>query len=308
MSVSSGEPKSLPHSIFEPFSRRSGTAWAEVSGGAAWLRFFRPEGRAEAVDLAEGRGRGLVVELPALAEVGFLVEVLRLEKSRRPFARARRQDGRVHEAETASVEEVADGLDDLGPDTEDGMLFRGAEPEVAVLHQERGAVLFERDRIVLGHLDDIEVGDGQLESAGRPLVLADAAPDDERGLLGQPAELLTDGRVLVGAEGRRLDKARPVADEEEADLARRALVIKPAADFDVLAFVSRDVLDVDPFHDALIISQTPPPRNLGRRPRSSSTKVRRHFSRPFSLRAFPPSAAEGPRASSPSAGVMLHYA
>ena len=80
--------------------------------------------------------------------------------------------------------------------------------------------------------------------------------------------------VLVGAEDRRLEDARPVPDEEEADLAARALVVDPAADLDVLVLVGRDVLDVNPFHDAQIIGQTPSPRkpcslglSLLRRPR-----------------------------------------
>ena len=313
MSVSSGAPKSSPHSIVEPFlaQDRHGLVVGQAGEGlldrleglrvaferleldpplgqdpvhdeqnevlaelddvsesgegdlgldhpeldevAAGLRFLGPERRAEAVDLAEGHGRGLVVELAALAEVGLLVEVLGLEEGRRALAGARRQDGRVHQAEAAAVEEVADGLDDLGPDAQDGVLLGRPEPEMAVLHQERGAVLLERDRIVLGHLDDLELGHGQLVAARGPLVRPDLAPDDERGFLGQAVELLEEGRILLGAEGRRLDDARAVAHEEEANLARRALVIDPAADLDVLSVVSRDVFDINPFHNALII-------------------------------------------------------
>ncbi len=224
-----------PDDVLEGGEGDLGLDHPELDEVAAGLGFLGPEGRAEAVDLAEGHGRRLVVELAALAEVGLLVEVLGLEKGRRPLAGARRQDGRVHEAEAAAVEEVPDGLDDLGPDAEDGVLFRGPEPEMAVLHQERGAVLLERDRVFRGDLDDLELGHGQLVAARGALVLADPAPDDERGFLGQPVELLEEERVLLGAEGRRLDDPRAVADEEEADLADRALVVDPAADLDVLA-------------------------------------------------------------------------
>ncbi len=225
----------------------------ELDEVAAGLRLLGPEGRAEAVDLAEGHGRGLVVELAALAEVGLLVEVLGLEQGRRPLAGARRQDGRVHEPEAAAVEEVADGLDDLGPDTQDGVLLRGPEPEVAVLHQERGAVLLERDRVFRRDLDDLELGHRQLEAARGALVGPDPAPDDEGGFLGQAVELLKEQGVLVGAEGRGLDEAGPVADEQEADLARRTLVVDPAPDLDVPAVVRGDILDVDPIHNGLII-------------------------------------------------------
>ena len=59
--------------------------------------------------------------------------------------------------------------------------------------------------------------------------------------------------AFVCAEDRGLKDARPVADEEEADFAARALVVDPAADLDVLVLVSGDVFDVNPFHGPKII-------------------------------------------------------
>ena len=45
----------------------------ELGEVAAGLGFFRAEGGAEAVDLAEGEGGGLDVELAGLGEVGLVV-------------------------------------------------------------------------------------------------------------------------------------------------------------------------------------------------------------------------------------------
>ena len=176
------------HNVFERREGDLGLHHPELDEVTAGLGFLGPKGRTETVDLAEGRGRGLVVELAALAEIGLLVEVLRFEKRRRPFAGARRQDGRIHETESAAVEEVPDRFDDLGPDPEDGVLFLRTQPQVSVLHQERRAVLLQRDRIFLGHLKNFDLLDGELVASRRPFILPEAASDDDRGFLGQGIE------------------------------------------------------------------------------------------------------------------------
>ena len=68
------------------------------------------------------------------------------------------------------------------------MLFSGAEPEMAMLHEKRGRVLLGRDGIVLGDLEDLDILEAELKAARSALVLADAAADDERGFLGQIVE------------------------------------------------------------------------------------------------------------------------
>ncbi len=228
----------------------------ELDQVAPRLGPLRPERRAEAVDLAEGHGRGLVVELAALAEVGFLVEVLGFEQGRRALAGARREDGRVHQPEPAAVEEIPDRLDDLGPDLENGVLLRGAEPEMAMLHQERRAVFLEGDGVVLGDLEGFQVLDVELETARRPFLFADPSPDDDRGFLGQGVELPEQRMVFFGAEDRRLDDPRAVPDEEKPHLAARPLVVDPAADLDGLAGMPPDVFDVNPRHNAVIIGKS----------------------------------------------------
>src|SRR4030043_1895561 len=126
---------------------------------AAGLGPFRPECRPKTVDFAEGGGRGLVIELAALTQVSLLIEVLGFKKGRRPFAGARRQDGSIHEPEAAAIKKIADGLDDLGPDLEDGVLLARAQPEMAVLQQEWSAVLLGSDGIILGDLERFQVFD-----------------------------------------------------------------------------------------------------------------------------------------------------
>ena len=61
--------------------------------------------------------------------------------------------------------------------------------------------------------------------------------------------------AFIRTENRRLENACAVADENEADLAARPLVIDPAADLDVLILVGRDVFNINPFHCLKIIRE-----------------------------------------------------
>ena len=113
---------------------------------AAGLGFVGAECGAEAVDLAEGEGCRFDVELAGLGEVGLVVvEVVHLEELGGAFAGVGGEDGWVGADEAVGVEELGCGAHDGGADAQDGRLARGAEPEVAVLHQEVDAGLFELD-------------------------------------------------------------------------------------------------------------------------------------------------------------------
>ena len=134
----------------------------ELGEMAAGLGFFGAKSWAEGVDLAQRERGALDVELAALREVGFVSEVFNGKERAGAFAGRRREDGRIGEDEAALVEEVARSLDDFGADAQDRGLARRANPEMAVLHQEVGAVLLERDGEgrVFGHaLDDFDAFD-----------------------------------------------------------------------------------------------------------------------------------------------------
>ncbi len=97
----------------------------ELGQVAPRLRFLRPEGRTEAVDLAEGGRVRLVVELSALGEIGLVAEVLRLEERGRPLAGVGGQDGGVEVDEAPPVEELPYEPDESCPDAQDCLLPGG---------------------------------------------------------------------------------------------------------------------------------------------------------------------------------------
>ena len=144
------------------------------------------------------------------------------------------------------VEVVARRLDDLGANAQHSRLARRAHPQMAVLHQEVDTVLLERDGIgivFLHALQDLRVADVKFISAGRALVGADFAGDDDAGFLRQALN----GVEQFGRDGvlgdNALDDAATVAKDGEQQLAAFAQVVEPAANGDGLAFMPADFAD-----------------------------------------------------------------
>ena len=120
----------------------------ELGEVAAGLGLLRAEGGAEAVDLAEREGGGFDVELAGLGEEGLVVvEVVHLEELGGAFAGVGSEDGWVGAEEAVGVEVLGCRAHDGGADAEDGRLARGAEPEMAMLHEEVEAVFLELDGV-----------------------------------------------------------------------------------------------------------------------------------------------------------------
>ncbi len=234
------------HEVVEVGEGHFGLDHPELGEVAAGLGFFGAEGGAEGVDLAEGEGGALDVELAGLGEVGLVAEVVDLEEGAGAFAGGGGEDGRVGEDEAVVVEVVAGGFDDFGADAEDGGLARGADPEVAVLHEEVGAMLFEGDGvgIVFGDaLDDLDVLDVELVTAGGAFVGADFAGDDDGGFVGEAFDGLEDLGRDGGFGDDALDGAGAVAEDGKEQLAALAQVVEPAVQGDGLAFVLADAGD-----------------------------------------------------------------
>jgi hypothetical protein len=139
-----------------------------------------------------------------------------------------------------AVEVVADGLDDAGADAQRGGLLGGAQPEVAVLHEEAGTVLLGADRegLRLGH--DAHAGDLQLETAWAARVGGHLAVHLQRGLDRQGVEML-ENLVRHHALGQHaLHHAAAVAHLQELQLAGGAAVGQPALHADDVPDVLRE--------------------------------------------------------------------
>ena len=216
---------------------------------AAGLAFFGAEGGAEAVDFTEGHGVRFVVELAGLSEVGFIVvEVIDFEERGGAFASGGGEDGRVDEGEAVGIEIIADGLDDGVADADDGVLALAAEPEMAMVHQEFGAVVFGCDGVGLIFGDALVNFDGfdvELKARVGAGFGADFAGDGDGGFLGEGFEGVERFFGEGAFDGDALDEAGAVAELGEDDFAGLADVVEPAGDGDGLVRVTGGFGDGD---------------------------------------------------------------
>ncbi len=148
------------------------------------------------------------------------------------------KNGRVDEGEAVVVEVVADGPHDLRAHPQDGRLTARAQPQVAVIHEEVGAVLLRRDGVLAGAgADHFEGRDGELVRVGVLGVGLHLARDAQGGLLreavGRGEGLGAD--VVEAHDG--LHDAGAVAHLEEDQLLAGAAVVEPPLEGDGLADV-----------------------------------------------------------------------
>src|SRR5581483_1663259 len=220
----------------------------ELHEMAARLRLLGAERRAEAVDTAEGSSSRLEIKLAGLRQERLLAEVVRLEQRRRSLSRVGGEDRRIDQDEIAIVEKVANRFLDLIANAQDRMLILRAQPEMAHVHEERGAVLFRCDRIILRGAEDLERFDAELDATLRALFRANLARHANRRLLRDGIGSVPRLRAHFLLEDDALQVTAAITNDGELQLARRALVVQPAADRDFLANVLREILDSDVRH------------------------------------------------------------
>jgi hypothetical protein len=139
----------------------------ELGEMAAGLGFLCAKRRPETVDLAQRQRGGFHIKLAGLREERWVAEVVELKQRAGALARRRSQDGRIGADEAFGIEVLLCGPHDGGADAQDGRLARRAEPKMAMLHQEVGAVFLRRDgvgRIGRDEMHNLEVGDVKLET------------------------------------------------------------------------------------------------------------------------------------------------
>src|SRR6266850_2544351 len=216
----------------------------ELRQVATGLRFLGSKRGSEAVHLPERGSGGLDIELPRLREVrGAQVEIFRGEQVAGRLADRPGEDRRVHQNEMLLVEEVADRLDHLVAHPRDRHLAPAPEPEVAVLEQERGAVLLRGDREVVTGSHDPQVRRRQLDAARGARVGAHGTADLDRGLLSEPAKRLPRSLRDVFLREHNLQVAGAVTQRHEPDLARGARGHDPPARDHRLTRQRRQLLD-----------------------------------------------------------------
>jgi hypothetical protein len=115
-------------------------------------------------------------------------------------------------------------------DAQDGVLLAAADPEMAMIEQEVGSVLLERDRIRVFFADalhDFGVFHVHFEAARGALLGADLAAHHQAGLLGKSFQRVEGGFGQLRLHGHALHDAGAVANLGEADFAARPQVVQP---------------------------------------------------------------------------------
>ena len=204
------------------------------------LRLLRPEGRPEAVHLAQRQRRGLDVELAALRQVRGIAKIVHREQSRCAFARRRRQNRRIGPDKSIRIKVFGRRPHDLRANAQDCRLPWATHPQVTPLLQKVDPMLFQRDgvRVRFGHaLHHLHVLNVQLIPARRTLVRTHLPRDDHARFLRQPLQLLEDFRRHALHVRHSLDRPRPIAKNGKEQLPALARVVKPPLQGDRLPLV-----------------------------------------------------------------------
>ena len=230
----------------------------------AGLGLLSTERGSKAIHPAQGRRGGFTVELPALRQIGLLVEVVRLEEGGRPFTGVRGEDRGIHQDEAPVVEKVPAGTDDFVTNSQDGMLPAGTEPEMPVLHEEPDPVLLRLNGKAFSQMKQLNLRHLELAAPLCPCVRLDGARQDQRGLLThtcRESELLVPDRRFAD---HGLDVPGPVPHGEKLNLAAGPASPQPAAERDDLTDVAREVLDVNWRHVGGLVARRFRLSNLGK--------------------------------------------
>jgi len=129
-------------------------------------------------------------------------------------------------------------------------LLPGAEPEMAMLKEEGGAVILRRDRIVHARRQYLDVAGGELIAAGRSGILAHRPGHPHRRLLrerGEPLPGAVDD-LFLGED--RLQVAGAVPHHQKGDLARGTGGHDPAVHRDGGAGMVAEIGDTNGNHGA----------------------------------------------------------
>ena len=244
----------------------------ELSGMAGGVGVFRAESGTKGIDVAEGHGEGLTVELAGDGQVGGLAEevlgeihlavlgqgdVLQvhggdLEHLAGTLAVGAGDQGRVDVDEVTLLEELVDGVGGQGADAEHSLEGVGSRAQMGDGPQElHGVALGLQGEVAGGGALDLDGGGLDLEGLLGAGSQHQLAGDDQGGADVDLADLLEigDGIIIDDLDGGEVGA---VVQDDEAKLLAGTAVADPAADGDGLAGVSFGVLekltDADEFH------------------------------------------------------------
>ena len=192
------------------------------------LGFFRPKGRSETIDLPQGQGRRLQIQLAALGQIGLAVaEIVRFKQGGGPFAGGGGKDRRIHQDKPALPEKIPAGPDDFVPNPQDRLLPGAADPQMAVVQEKIHPMLLVGDGVFLGDGQRLHRTQIQFKPARSPGFGPYQTRHRQRGLLGQSVKGGEVGLGNLPFHHHALHQAGPVPQDEKPHLAAGAFVIQP---------------------------------------------------------------------------------
>ena len=236
----------------------------ELGGVARGVRVLGPEGGTKGVNVRQGAGEGLPLELAAHGQVGGLAEKLVAPRAHR-FALHRHDaehlagtlavgagnDGGVHVDETALLKELMDRISHAAADAEDGAEEIRTWPEVGDRAHELHRVPLFLERVILGRGPDEDDARG-LELPFLPLALRgdDGSLDLDRGSRPSGHDGLLVSRQARIGDDLEIAETTPVVQFKKGEGFRISLRPHPSLHGDVAGggFAAQDFDDSDAGH------------------------------------------------------------
>src|SRR5262245_25002113 len=141
-----------------------------------------------------------------------------------------------------------DRLENLVTDSSDRDLPPAAQPEMAVLEEERGPVLLRRDREFGTGPHHVEAGERQLDPALLSRVCLHHTVDDYGCFLRELPDHVPNGLGQVPSRGNALEIAGPVTEDDERDFPAGSYGDDPAGNFHRAANRRSEVADIRMLH------------------------------------------------------------
>src|SRR2546425_4845920 len=169
-------------------------------------RFLRPERWSNSIDTADARYQRFCIQLPALRQVRFLIEILHLEQSRTALHGSRGKAWNMNLGKTVLVEPFANRRENDCSHSENRAHLIAADKQVPLIQEKLGTMeLLCNRKLLKSRMHNSPLIDLNLSPARRPRIRFHLAPQLNTRLYPSRLELLESLVVNLPLSQRALD-------------------------------------------------------------------------------------------------------